>query len=87
MCADLSPGRIGAIGSQLTQGFYDGKVTCQVNNKHRLIAYYQYDLKHNITGASAFNSWESRFDQHFLGNMTKGEWQGTLGRAATCSSP
>jgi hypothetical protein len=63
----------------LTQGFYDGKLTYQINNKQRLIAYYQYDSKHNITGASAFNAWESRFNQHFLGNMTKGEWQGTLG--------
>jgi hypothetical protein len=65
--------------TRLTQKFYDGKVTYQINNKNRLIAYYQYDLKHNITGSSAFNSWESRFDQHFLGNMTKGEWQGSLG--------
>ena len=63
----------------LTQRFYDGKLTYQVNNKHRLIGYYQYDQKLNVTGASAFNSWESRFNQHFLGNMTKGEWQGTLG--------
>src|SRR5262249_9086428 len=65
--------------TQLNQGFYDGKVTYQVNNKHRLVAYYQYDLKHNMTGASAVNAWESRFDQHFHGNMTKGEWQGALG--------
>jgi len=62
----------------LTQRFYNSKVTYQINPKQRFIGYYQWNLKRNITGASALIDWGSRFDQQFSGNVGKGEWQGTL---------
>ena len=62
----------------LTQRFYHGKATYQVDSSNRLIGYYQWNLKHNITGASSLVDWGSRFDQQFTGNVAKAEWQATL---------
>jgi hypothetical protein len=70
-----------ACDATLTQGFYTGKVTYQVNNTNRFIAYYQRNTKHNVTGASAVVDYESRFNQQFYGNLGKGEWQGTVGKS------
>jgi hypothetical protein len=70
----------GQCDTTLTQQFYSGKGTYQVNNSHRLVGYYQRNYKHNVTGASSLVDWFSRFDQQFYGNLAKGEWQGTLGR-------
>lgn len=64
----------------LTQRFYNSKVTYQVSPSQRIIGYYQWNLKHNITGASSLIDWGSRFDQQFTGNVGKAEWQGTLRR-------
>ena len=66
-----------ACDATLTQQFYTGKVTYQVNNSNRFIGYYQRNTKHNVTGASAVVDYDSRFDQKFYGNLGKGEWQGT----------
>lgn len=67
-----------ACETLLSQRFYNSKVTYQINPKQRLIGYYQWNLKRNITGASALIDWGSRFDQQFTGNVGKAEWQGTL---------
>jgi hypothetical protein len=64
----------------LGQQFYSGKVTYQANNAHRFVAYYQRNVKDNVTGASALVAWNSRFSQHFYGDLGKGEWQATLGK-------
>jgi hypothetical protein len=64
----------------LAQKFYSGKVTYQVNSANKLIAYYQRNLKDNMTGESALVNWDSRFTQSFTGNLGKAEYQGTLGK-------
>jgi hypothetical protein len=64
----------------LGQQFYSGKATYQINSAHRLVGYYQRNIKDNVTGASSLVAWESRFSQHFYGNLGKGEWQGTFGK-------
>ncbi|PYR38949.1 MAG: hypothetical protein DMF90_01595, partial [Acidobacteria bacterium] len=63
----------------LTQRFYSVKSTYRLSNAHKLIGYYQWNLKDNETGASSLVSWESRFHQTLTGNMGKGEWTGTFG--------
>jgi hypothetical protein len=64
----------------LKQKFYSGKATYQLSNAHRLIGYFQRNLKDNATGASSLVAWESRFTQAFHGDLGKGEWQGTFGK-------
>jgi hypothetical protein len=70
----------GQCDTTLAQNFVSGKVTYQLNDAHKLIGYYQRNLKDNETGASSLVAWESRFTQAFHGDLGKGEWQGTFGK-------
>jgi Carboxypeptidase regulatory-like domain len=63
----------------LTQQFYSGKLSYQMNAQHQFSGYYQGNLKDNVTGATALVPWGSRFHQVFWGNLAKAEWQGTFG--------
>ena len=65
--------------TDLTQEFYTGKVTYQLNRAHKVIGYYQYNVKDQLAGTNALLPWESRFLQEFTGDVGKAEWQGTFG--------
>ena len=65
--------------TDLTQEFYTGKVTYQINRAHKFIGYYQYNVKDQLAGTNALIPWESRCLQEFTGDVGKAEWQGTFG--------
>ena len=65
--------------TNLTQQFYTGKLTYQINRAHKFIGYYQWNRKDQLAGTNALIPWESRWNQILIGKVGKGEWQGTFG--------
>jgi carboxypeptidase family protein len=59
--------------------FFTEKTTYQMTPANRIVGFYAWSQKHNISGASRFVPWESRTVQMNNQDLAKGEWQSLKG--------
>jgi len=63
------------VSSDQTASFFTNKTTYRMTDQNRIVGFYAWSQKHNVTPGNRFNPWESRTDQRNNQDLAKGEWQ------------